>query len=462
LKKEKKDNLSVKELKHQSRRYSIKEGIFAHIQGAFGGKYVSPFAIAINSSNSIVALLTAVSGLLGPLAQTLSSRLIEKYPRKKIILKAIFFEFLMWLPFVAIAILFYFNILVNFLPFLVLFSFSLYVIFGNIASPAWFSWMGDIVDEKYRGRWFSKRSLILGFVAGIFAILAAFLLNYFKSKNWTMFGFMILFSLAFITRLISWRILRKQYEPKIKLKKGYYFSFWDFLKKAPKTNFGKFAIFRVLLSFSVSISSSLLAIYLLRNLNFSYVTYMIIIFSASAFSLLVLNLWGVLADNYGNYRILVVTTIFIPIVPILWILSQNPIYMIFVPSLVSGVSWAGFNLAEGNFIYDNVSQQKRGLAVSYYNLLNGIGVFFGATLSAILIKFLTVSFIEPLFLIYIFGGIIRMIVVFWWIPKMNEIKKTKKFGSSKKFKNILFKQFKSSFAEEAHEIMSIKKYLRMK
>jgi MFS family permease len=459
LKKEKKNNLSFKELKHQARRYSIKEGIFAHIQGSLGGKYISPFAIAINSSNSIVALLTAVSGLLGPLAQVFSSRLIEKYPRKKIVVMAVLFELLMWLPFIVIAILFYFNILVNLLPFLVLFSFSLYVIMGNIASPAWFSWMGDIVDEKYRGRWFSKRGLILGFVAGVFAILSAFLLNYFKSKNWTIFGFIILFFLAFITRLISWRILRKQYEPKIKLKKGYYFSFWDFLKKAPETNFGKFAIFRALLGFSVSISSSLLAIYLLRNLNLSYVAYMIIIFSASAFSLLVLNLWGVLADKYGNYRILVVTTIFIPIVPILWILSKNPIYMIFVPSLISGISWAGFDLSASNFVYDNVSSQKRGLAVSYLNLLNGIGVFFGASLSAILIKYLTVSFIEPLFLIYILGGIMRMGVVFWWIPKMDEIKKTKKFGSSRVFKNVILRQVKPTFIEEAQEILSIKKYL---
>ena len=37
------------------------------------------------------------------------------------------------------------------------------------------------------------------------------------------FGF--LFLLAFFSRLLSWLILKKQYEPKIKLKKGYYFSF---------------------------------------------------------------------------------------------------------------------------------------------------------------------------------------------------------------------------------------------
>lgn len=457
-----KEKLSVKELKHQARGYSIKEGMFANIQGSIGNKYVSPFAIAINSSNFVVAFLSAISGLLGPLAQVFSSRLIEKYPRKRIVVRAVFFEALMWLPFVAIAILFHLGILVNLLPFFLLLSFAFYVTVGNVVGPAWFSWVGDIVDEKYRGRWFSKRRLILGFVSIVLAIAAAFFLNYFKAKAWTMFGFAVLFSLALLARLTCWRILKKQYEPKIKLRKGYYFSFWDFLKKAPKTNFGKFTIFRAFLGFAVSISSSLLAIYLLRKLDFDYVTYIAIILSASLFSLLVLKIWGKLADKYGNYRILVIVTILIPIVPILWILSPNPIYMVLVPSLISGISWAGFNLAEGNFIYDNVSQQKRGLAISYYNMLKGCGVFLGAGLGAILIKYLTVSFIEPLFLIYVLGGVIRMIVVFWWIPKISEIKKTKKFGSSKVLKNIILKEAKPTLVEEAHEIMSIKKYLRMK
>ena len=368
----------------------------------------------------------------------------------------------MWLPLIIIAILFYKGILINTLPFLLLLSFSLYIILANIGSPAWFSWMGDIVDKEYRGRWFSKRNLIMGFVSVILAISAAFFLNYFKENNWTMFGFIILFLLALLARITCWRIFKKQYEPKIKLKKGYYFSFWDFLTKASKNNFGKFAIFKSLLSFACFISAPLLAVYLLRNLKFDYITYMVVILSSSVFSLVILKIWGKFADRYGNYRVLSITSILIPIIPLLWILSPLPIYLIFIPALISGISWAGFNLATGNFIYDNVSKQKRGLAVSYYNMLNGIGIFFGAGLGALLIKFLTVSFIEPLFLIFIIGSITRMVVVFWWLPKIREIRKIKKFDSSKVFKNIIFKQARPTLLEEVHEIMSVKKYLNTK
>ncbi len=275
-----------------------------------------------------------------------------------------------------------------------------------------------------------------------------------------MFGFIILFALAFIFRMISRHIFKRQYEPKIKLKKGYYFSFGDFLKKSPKTNFGKFTIFRALLAFAGSISAPLLAVYLLRHLEFAYTTYMIVILSGSVFSLLVMKIWGNFADKFGNYKVLAITSLLIPIIPILWILSPSPIYMILVPSLISGISWAGFGLSSGNFIYDNVTNQKRGLAISYYNMTIGIGVFLGAGLGALLIKYLTISFIEPLFFIFLLSGVARMIVVFNLIPRIKEIRKTEKIDGNKALKNLIFKQAKHSLVEEAHEIMSIKKYLR--
>ena len=459
---EKKEKLSVKELKHQARRHSIKEGIFAYAKSAFGDRYISPFAIAINASSSLVAMLSSVSGLLGPLSQLSSSRLIEKYSRKKIILKAVFFESLIWLPLIVIAFLFYKGLITNILPLLLLLSFALYIILANIGYPAWFSWMGDVVGKKYRGRWFSKRNLILGFVSVILAILASFFLDYFKKNNWIMFGFIILFSLAIIMEIFRWRSFKQQYEPKMKLKKGYYFSFWQFLKKAPKNNFGKFTIFRATLHLANFISTPLLVVYLLRYLEFSYVTYMIVTLAGVVFTFLVLELWGKFSDKYGNYRTLKITSVLIPTIPILWILSPSPIYMILVPAAVGGIAWAGFNLASGNFIYDNVSQQKRGLAVSYYNMLCGIGIFIGAAIGALLIKILKTSFIEPLFFIFILGSILRMFVVFWWIPKMKEIRKTKKFKGPRDLENLVLKEAKPTLVEEVHEIMHIKDYLRMK
>jgi MFS family permease len=455
----KEDSPKIKELKHQARRHSIQEGIFATVKGSFFDSYISPFAIAINSSSSLVAMLSSISGLVGPISQMFGSKLIERQSRKKIIIKSVLMESLMILPIILIAFLFYKGILVNSLPLILLLFFSFYVIFANLSGPAWFSWMGDIIDEEYRGRWFAKRNLIHGFVSVILAISASIFLDYSKSKNLAMFGFIILFSVAFTGRIISRRIFKKQYEPKIKLKKGYYFSITKFLLNAPRNNFGRFALFRMALSFSGSIFAPLLAVYLLRNLNFSYTTYMIITFSGTVFSLLVIKLWGKFADEYGNYKTIALTSILIPLVPILWILNKSPIYLIIVPSLVSGVAWSGFNLAAGNFVYDNVSPQRRGLAISYYNVLNGIGIFLGAALGAFLIRVVETKTIEPIVIIFFTSAILRMIVIFISITKIKEVRKTNEFKGTEAFKNIILKQAKPALIEGVHEISSIKRYL---
>ncbi len=446
-------------LKKKARRYSIAEGIFASAKNSFGHYYVSPFAIAINSSSSFVAMISAVSGLLGPLSQMFGSRLPEKYSRKKILLKTIFIESLMWLPFVAIAVLFYKGILLESLPILVLFSFALYMIAGNLGYPAWFSWMGDIVEKKHRGRWFSKRNLLTGFVSVVLAISAALFLDYFEKNNWTMFGFMILFSLALLSRLISWKIFHKQYEPKMKLKKGYYFSLWDFLINSNKNNFGKLALFRFFFTFTTAISGPLLVVYLLRHLNFSYTLYMIIIFSGTTLSLITLELWGKFADRYGNYKALCIAASMTPFVPILWILNSNPLYLIFIPSAINGITWAGIHLSETNFIYDNVNNKKRALAISYYNMFWGIGIFLGASLGAFLIKILNTDFIQPIILIFIIGAVARGISLIWWLPKIRETRKTKKFENSKAFNEIILKESVPTINKEVHEIMHIRKYL---
>lgn len=449
----------IKKLKHQARRHSIKEGVFASARMSFGDRFIQPFAIAINTSNPLVALLTSISGLLGPLSQLFSAQWFEKYSRKKVVMLSVFLESLMWLPFIAIAFLFSKGILIDFLPVLLLFSFSIYIIMANASHPYWFSWMGDIVDKKYRGRWFSKRNLLTGIVSVILAIIASIFLDYFKEIDLAMLGFIVLFSLALISRLLSWFTFKKQYEPKLKFEKENYFSFWEFLKKAQKNNFGKFTIFRALFAFAGAISGAVWSIYLLRYLGFSYSIYMVILASEILFSLLFLALWGKLADKYGNYKVLTITTLFLPITPLLWILHPSPIYLIFVPALIGGIAWGGFALATSNFIYDNVGKQKRSLASSYYTMLWGIGVFLGAGVAALLIKYLPTWIFEPIILIFIISAIVRMIIVAWWIPKLKEIRKTKKL-TAKRLEKILIKDIKPTLIEEVHQIGSLGHYLR--
>jgi MFS family permease len=422
------DKKNIVELSEKSRKYSLKEGVFSTIKDSVSGNYITPFAIAINSPNYLIGLLSSITGLIGPISEWRSSRLIGKVPRKKIVLTAVLFEILSWIPLILVALLYYYGIIVSLLPLMLLVFFSLYVISANAGSPAWFSWIGDLVDENKRGRWFGKRNAIIGFVTIISALTTSIILDFLKKRNFVMFGFIILFLIAMIARIISRYYLSKQYEPPIKIEKESYFSFFQFIKKAPKNNFGRFAIFKSLLNGAQAVGGPFFTVYLLKQLNFSYVEIIAISISTTLFTLISIGWWGKFSDKYGNYQVLRITLILVALCPIAYLFSTNHIYLILVPQILSGIGWGGFNLAASNYVFDCVTIPRRGLVLSYSDLLTGIGVFIGGITGVIIISTLNISFMNLFLLVFLISGILRFAAGLLMLPKIKEVKQKEKFS----------------------------------
>jgi MFS family permease len=453
---------SEKKLKHHSRRISIKESIYNSIKLSLGDHYIKPFAIAINSSNSLVAMITSITGIFGPISQLIASKRLGKYKRTKVISRAVLIEAFTWFIFALLGILYLLDIQREILPFALIILFSITTFFANYGHPAWFSLMGETVDKKNRGRWFSKRTTISSFILVIFAISAALGLEYLKKIGHQHFGFAILFFLAFLARLECSRLFLKQFEKNIKKKKPDKETFLQFIRNIGKTNFGKFTLFRGMFAISISISSSIIAIYLLRTLNFDYVSYILISLAGTLFTIILLNIWGKIADKYGNYKVLALTSIFIPITPLLWIISSSKIYLFLVPAVLGGTSWAGFIMASTNYIYLNTNNQNQEKHLSYMNIIIGIGIFLGASISALLLKILNTKFIEPIILIFLISFILRIITTLIWIPKLKDDNNKKELKGIGDFRKIIIKEAKPTLREDFHEIVKIKNYLKEK
>lgn len=455
--KEGKEKDSIKEKKHRTRRLSIKEGIYWSFQESFGSYYLAPFAIAIGTSNPLVAIISALWNLAS-LIQLFTSNLIEKFKRKTLVTTSVAIQSIGWLMFAIIGYLYLNNIWSQSLPYLILINFIIILILGGIVHPAWFSWMGDVVDSKYRGRWWGKRTTILSFMTMGLGIIASIILQQFKNSNNEIQGFILFFIIAFGARIFCSFTLNKQHEPILKKKKKINYSFKEFLNS--NSNFRKFVIFRGIMALVVGLTTPLFSIYFLRYLNLDYLPYMIMMLSGTFFSVITLNLWGKIADKYGNYRVIAITTIFIPITPLLYIISTSTIYLIIVPAIIGGTTWSAFMMASGNFIYDNISKEKRAKAVAYFNFFLGTGALIGGLISAYLLEVLKTTWIEPIILIFIIATILRMVVVGYWVPQLKEIKRKEKFKNLKTFQRIILKETKPTLIEDFHEIASIPNYLK--
>ena len=404
--------------KQDALKKSIKEGSAASVASSLGGSYITPFAVAINSTNFQIGLLSALSGLVAPITQLWGSKLMEHFPRKKIVLKFVFLEALMWLPLLILSLLAWKNLIPNYASYLLIVFYLLLVLFGNIAYPPWFSWMGDLVPEKDRGKYFATRTWITGIIGLVAFAIGGFILKFFQNYNLALIGFALLFLLSFIFRMISFSTFKKQYSPNLKITKEYYFSFFSFLRRYD--SFGKFAVYQVVFYFAIMIASPFISVYMLKELNFSYVTYMIVSLSSSIFYLLFTPLVGKFSDKFGNTKLFYISNICFALTPIFWIFLKAPLWLILIPKLISGIANATLTIAFTNFTYNSSSPEHRSLCVTYANLLVGIGTFVGSILGGFLMKYISLSFVSTYFLVFALSALLRLTTGIFFLPKIKE------------------------------------------
>jgi MFS family permease len=156
-----------------SLRYSIKEGVAWATCNALGPSYIAPYAIALKANNLQIGLLTSIPNLAANLSETRAPKLMEKVCRKKIVITGTFIQGLVLLPIAALALIFPIidpNTLIA--PTILIMLYTIYLVLGSFTTPAWFSWMGDLVRDEERGRFFGRRNAITG-IASISAMLAA-------------------------------------------------------------------------------------------------------------------------------------------------------------------------------------------------------------------------------------------------------------------------------------------------
>jgi MFS family permease len=408
--------------KEATLKLSIKEGAATSVMGGAGEAYIVPYALALNANNVQVGFLSSFVGLFGSIAQIWGSKAVYNKKRKSIIFVSVTLQATMWLLIVALGLLVWKGYINGIAALVLILFYTLYAFSGNFAGPSWFSMMGDLVSKKGRGEYFSKRNKITGFVALTATLLAAFVLDYFRNRNIVLLGFAIIFLTASLARFVSAYMFSKHYDPPTNMKKESYFGFWQFVKKAPSNNFGKFVIYVALINLVTNFAGPFFAVYMLKELNFSYTLFTIINISGTVFTILSLSFWGKIGDKYGNRKLLTIGSFIIPFAPLFWVFSGNPWYLIFTAQLAAGLGWAAFNLAASNFIYDSVSRERRAICVAYYSILNGVGVFAGAIFGGLFAQYVHITFMNVLLLIFLISAIMRILVVWFFLPGIKEVR----------------------------------------
>lgn len=420
----------------RSLRHSVRDGMAYSVMAGGGETYFSAFALFLRASAPQVALLSTLPPLLGALAQLLSAWLGKRLGRRRpLILAGATVQGLAWLPLLSLPLL-----LPDLAVPLLLLGVTVYFAGANLAAPQWTSLMGDLVPERRRGRYFARRTRLTAMTTFLSLVAAGVVLHVCDRNHMTATGFVLVFVVAMIARMVSLYHLARMHEPT---------PHGAEIQAAPdRTWFNVvrgsgalwFSLYFVLMQSAVAIASPFFAVYMLRDLQFSYLQFMLTTGTAVLVQFLTLTTWGRISDVFGNRLILRVTGIIVPTLPLLWTLSTNFWYLLVLQSL-SGLAWAGLSLSAGNLLFDLVPSRQRATYAAFHNVSTALGVFVGAMVGAALVVVLpalrplldATAAASSLLTVFVVSSAMRGLIAVLLVRRVRELRRPRKSMSARTF-----------------------------
>ncbi len=405
----------------ESLKVSFIEGTFAAAMLGITENYWVACGEALNVSALKVGLISAFPQFISSIGQSGAGQLTELLGgRLKTIKKLILIQWIALIPLL-------------FLPItphqarypLLMICALFFTVGGTLPGPAWLSLMSDHLPPQSKGKYFGWRNRILGIVTLFFGLFAGQILQIFEKNAIT--GFAFVFGIACAARIVSWIFLIRMYDPPMKGNGADLNSecaeipdsFFKFLKNGFENNFVRFSVFVACFTFSVNIVAPYLAVYMLRDLKFSYTTFSFVTYSATFITIVGVKIWGELADHFGNLKVIRATTAFISMIPVLWFISGNAGWLIAV-QIAAGFAWSGFQLSVMTYAFSEVPSSMRTHAIGYLAAFNGLGIFLGSFAGGKLIPFLPHFSRSPIMSLFLISATLRFFTSSFLLKKITE------------------------------------------
>jgi len=383
---------------------SILDGIFYNAFLYLTTPFLIAFAISMGASNLEIGIITA-SGLLGgSLARIPLAEIVERIDHRKSITIASNLIAQIGIALIGLIPVFF---ITNWFGALI--SFILITNFFMASSNvAWNSWMSGLIPKKKQGHFFGDRYFFNSLSGLIALLIAGAILAVFNNQ---LIGFQILFIAGIIPAIISSHYLAKipskPYKEQFNEK-----NIFDEIKIIfANKNYLAFLVFSLVLNFGVYFPDPFFTAHVINNLHApaSFIAIQTIVFLV--FCALTYKQWGKLADKYGDKSILTVSAIGVCLIPLCWAFTTN-LWEILLLEILTGVAWAGFNIAVTNYLWDISDERKRAMYVAiYWGLIGIVGIIAPLLggLTATALENTKIGFLTAIPIVFLIAFCIRLI-----------------------------------------------------
>lgn len=376
-------------------RLSIFEGAFAmFFINWTSGSVLTGCALYLGAGPLALALVASLPQLAQG-AAPLFAWLAGKFGRRRVAVALAAFGRGLWL-FVPLLLLLPIAKEAKLGALLVVIAVSNIFIAGN--GSLWLAWMGDVVPEGERGRYFGTRNAFMGVIGVAVSFLGGVWLDHLPSP----LDFTVLLSLAVVMGVIASVVLSFHAHPKsdreaLKMRAAFAAPLQD-------RNFRRLLMFAGYWQFSVLLGGAFVIPYFLSHLRMSF-TQIAVWEAISAFATLLIGpWWGRVADRVGHRPVLALTTFLAgTLLPLSWMLaSPQHLWPIWLSAVLNALVWSAIGPGVFNLLFASVPPATRTSFVGVLVAVMGLAGFLGGVLAGPLLTF--------------FGGLAFNVGSFAWTP----------------------------------------------
>jgi len=371
---------SENEESDRSLKRGVKDGMGQAVLTGAIDNYMNAYAVLIGLSAAQVAIVAAFPGWIGSLVQIAGAWLARRGIRRKVLIITGCAIQIAMLPTVLLLPWMYPG---HAYPILMACA-AIYHAGNHLMQPSWISLIGDHLPENRRGRYFARRTGLASIVSFTTMLAGGGVLHWFGEQDLARLGFATIFAAGGLGRLYSLWQLSGVSDPGLTFDGERLAPDAGGLRRLWQSSFFRYSLSIALMLAAVSFAGPFFHVYMLRELNYSYLEFMGNMSAAAATQVLMLPIWGRIRDTRGNRLVIVISGALIPLVPIVWVFTTN-YWALFMAQMITGAAWSGYTLAATTFLYDTVPPARRALATAVHTVLGlsfwSLGAFVAAWLS---------------------------------------------------------------------------------
>lgn len=403
-----------------SLRASTWDGVFATIfSNIVGGVLLSNFLVELHASPTQIGMLASIpmlANLLQPIGAFLGDRTTSCH----------WYCFWVYGPSRLLWVLLAAGILISGWgrldsSLLILWTLAIVLVShltGALGSAVWLSWLATLVPRRLRGRYFGIRNS----AASLANLLSVPLLGWFISswKGGSIQGYGLVLILGALCGLISlgFQFWMVDVNPQVQQEgddKGQS-QISNPKSKIPAllqdTNFLLFLLYFGIWMFAVNLSAPFFNLYMLDNLAIDLRWVTIYNSLQAGANLILLVLWGRLADRIGNRTILLSVGVLVALTPLLWLVTGANSFSLWLGfpllHILAGGTWAGIDLCNNNLQLGVAPVKNQSTYFGIAAAVAGVAGALGTTAGGFLVEFANYGGIPGLFAL---SAIVRLLAL---------------------------------------------------